>query len=122
MHCHRLLVAADDDTTDQNTARALKLHAASNPDFLKGCGGSLVMQILQTLDDARVEFNKGCLVQAVDIDLPHLLRPTLLLLVYATMPIATSADNQMPTDRLVFGHCHRMCPAYLSAGLRLAIR
>jgi len=76
MHCHRLLVAADDDTTDQNTARALKLHAASNPDFLKGRSGSLVMQILQALDDAGVEFDEGCLVKAVDIDLLHGLAPS----------------------------------------------
>jgi hypothetical protein len=88
MHRHRLLVAANDDTTDQDAAGAFKLDAASDPDFLKGCGGSLVVQILQTLDDARVEFDEGCLVQAVDIDLPHLLRPTLLLIVNATMPIA----------------------------------
>ena len=112
MHRHRLLVAADDDTTNQNTARAFKLHAASDPDFLKGRGGSLVMQILQTLDDARVELDEGCFVQTIDIDLPHLLRPTLLLIVSPTMPIGTSADNQMLTDRLVFGHCHRISPAY----------
>ena len=112
MHRHRLLVAADDDTTNQNTARAFKLHAASDPDFLKGSSGSLVMQILQTLDDARVEFDEGCFVQTIDIDLPHLLRPTLLLIVSPTMPIGTSADNQMPTDRLVFAHCHRISPAY----------
>ena len=46
------------------------------------------LSVAVNLTSPRVEFDEGCLVQAVDIDLPHLLRPTLLLIVNATMPIA----------------------------------
>lgn len=88
----------------KSAARAFKLHATPHPDALKGPRGSLVMQILQTLDDARVELDEGRLVMAVDKDLPHLHRLPLLLIVTATMPIATSTDNQMLSDRLVFEH------------------
>ncbi|MCZ8351748.1 MAG: hypothetical protein O9352_17720, partial [Rhizobium sp.] len=56
-----------------------------------------------------------------DIDLPHLLCPTLLLIANATMPIGTSAGNQMPTDRLVFAHRHPISPAYAAAGSGWAI-
>jgi hypothetical protein len=108
MHRHRLLVSPDDDATDRNTARTLERHAASDPDILQGCRGSLVMQKLQTLNDARVEFGESCLVQAIDIDLPHALCPTHQLIVTANMPIA----RQYATGRRpIFAHSHRICPA-----------
>ncbi|WP_207910587.1 hypothetical protein [Rhizobium sp. BK376] len=118
MHRHRLLVAANDDTPDQDAARAFKLHAAAHPDALKGGRGSLVMQNLQTLNDARVEFDEGCLVKAVDIDLPHLLRPTLLLIVKATMPISTSGDKLMPAIDLFSSTATKSAPLTIRPSAR----
>lgn len=84
VHPQRLLVASDDDTPDRSFARTFERHAASDSDILQGCRSSLVMQKLYTLDDARVEFDESCLVQAIDIDLPR--ATSLSLLIWVAPP------------------------------------
>jgi ATP adenylyltransferase/5',5'''-P-1,P-4-tetraphosphate phosphorylase II len=55
MYGHCLAMAADYKTLNLGTIRPLKHHAAADPDVLKGCFVSLLLQILQALNDKPVQ-------------------------------------------------------------------
>src|SRR5690606_16979447 len=116
MHRHCLLVTADDDAPDHHTAGAFKRHAASDPDLLQCCRGSLMMQELQTLDDAGVEFDEGRLVEALDIDLRHAVTPSVRCRGHHAK---SSAGRQSQSHICPTYHCHRFCPCYPAAIKRL---
>ena len=69
MHRHCLAIAADYKTPNLGTIRALKHHAAADPDVLKGCFISLLLQKLQSLNDVPVQFHQRGFIQTINIEL-----------------------------------------------------